>query len=134
MSDEQIKNLFEPFAQGDATINRRFGGTGLGLSIVKSLVEMMDGEIQVYSTAGEGRPFIVELSLEIDPQKAEYQRQVSSLYFNDIKTLVLGKDRVKHECYRQLFRSLWDALRIDNIPNQCHQYAGTGKRQVFRAV
>ncbi|URN84132.1 response regulator [Acetobacterium wieringae] len=92
MTDEQIKNLFEPFAQGDASINRRFGGTGLGLSIVKSLVDMMKGEIQVYSTAGEGSTFIVELSLEKDQQsEQEYQQQVSSLYFNDIKTLVLEK-------------------------------------------
>lgn len=53
---------------------------------------MMNGEIQVYSTVGEGSTFIVELSLEKDQEKEqEYQQQVSALYFNDIKTLVLEK-------------------------------------------
>lgn len=92
ISEDQIKRLFEPFAQEDASINRRFGGTGLGLSIVKSLVEMMNGKIQVYSTVDEGSTFIVQLMLEVDLEKeAEYQEQVSALYFIGVKTLVLEK-------------------------------------------
>lgn len=92
MSKEQVKKLFEPFAQGDVSINRKYGGTGLGLSIVKNLLEMMGGEIEVFSTEGEGSTFIVNLTLEKDVEKEEeYQTKISSAYFKNIKTLVLEK-------------------------------------------
>jgi CheY-like chemotaxis protein len=92
MTEEQVNKLFTPFEQGDSSINRRFGGSGLGLSIVKNLLEMMGGEIKVFSTPGEGTTFILLLSLNVDKEKeAVYIKTLSANHFRDVRTLVLEK-------------------------------------------
>jgi len=57
MSDEQVRRLFEPFAQADASTTRKHGGTGLGLAICKRLTELMNGRIGVKSQLGKGSYF-----------------------------------------------------------------------------
>ena len=65
MTEEQAKNLFQPFTQADGSITRRFGGTGLGLTISKHLVEKMGGELVVDSVAGMGSCFSFAITMPV---------------------------------------------------------------------
>ena len=61
LSDEQKKDLFKPFTQLKKTGTTGEPGTGLGLSISQSIVEAMNGKIEVTSLLGQGSQFSFEL-------------------------------------------------------------------------
>lgn len=65
MSADQIERLFQPFAQADSSIARRFGGTGLGLAISRTLAELMGGTLTVTSAAGAGSCFTLRLPVVV---------------------------------------------------------------------
>ncbi|NBG88476.1 PAS domain-containing hybrid sensor histidine kinase/response regulator [Isachenkonia alkalipeptolytica] len=64
LKKSEIKEIFLPFNQADDTYTRSYGGTGLGLAIVKELLGVMEGEISINSTYGEGSFFEVRMPLE----------------------------------------------------------------------
>jgi len=64
LDEVKLKQLYNPFVQGDVSVSRRFGGTGLGLAICKQLVERMQGKVGVESILDRGSLFWFELPLQ----------------------------------------------------------------------
>ena len=68
ISEEDFTKLFKEFQRIEEDKNRTIEGTGLGLAICRELLKMMDGNITVSSTPGEGSVFTVSLPQKIlDP-------------------------------------------------------------------
>lgn len=61
MTKDALNRLFDRFEQADSSTTRKYGGTGLGMAITQSLIHLMNGQIRVVSTPGEGSRFIVRL-------------------------------------------------------------------------
>jgi CheY-like chemotaxis protein len=62
MNLRQQERLFQPFSQGDHTVNREFGGTGLGLAISQRLATMLGGKIVVKSEKNRGSTFTLTIA------------------------------------------------------------------------
>ncbi|RMF14985.1 MAG: response regulator [Gammaproteobacteria bacterium] len=63
MTPDQLARVFQPFAQADDSVSRRYGGTGLGLVISRKLAHLLGGDITVHSRYGEGTEFQVTVGI-----------------------------------------------------------------------
>ena len=61
---EQLKPIFEAFAQAHPSTNRLYGGTGLGLTISARLAALMGSHIEVASVEGDGSEIGFTVALE----------------------------------------------------------------------
>lgn len=65
ISDDVLPHIFDPFFS--TKVGQSNSGMGLGLSVSRSLVEAMDGSIEVDSGLGKGSQFTVIVPARIDP-------------------------------------------------------------------
>jgi signal transduction histidine kinase len=54
ISQDSLKEIFEPFYQLDGSATRRYGGTGLGLALVLQIIEAHGSRINVKSEINKG--------------------------------------------------------------------------------
>ncbi len=74
IKDSDMDKLFSSFKRLELEKNRNIEGTGLGLNIVKSLVDLMNGNITVESEYGKGSTFTVMI-----PQKVIDKQPIGDL-------------------------------------------------------
>ncbi len=65
IAPHHLECIFEQFRQVDQSNSRQYEGMGLGLAITRSLLQMMQGKISVFSQVGEGSTFQIELPRKI---------------------------------------------------------------------
>ena len=65
MTEEFQKHAFEAFERERTSTESKTEGTGLGLAIVKKLVNLMNGEVNIYSKSGQGTRIQITLPLRI---------------------------------------------------------------------
>ncbi|MHB8875818.1 MAG: ATP-binding protein [Myxococcaceae bacterium] len=68
------ERLFQPFAQGDRSLDRTGGGLGLGLALVKGLVDLHGGEVSAFSP---GRGQGTRLTVRIPGQRQDAEASTS---------------------------------------------------------
>ena len=89
MSKNYLPHIFEEFTREHTSTESKVIGTGLGLPIVKSLIDLMDGTIDVESELGKGTRTTIVLTF---PVVSEADRpEASEIEHLDIQEALHGK-------------------------------------------
>lgn len=59
---DELENIFIPFNKSSDTKNTTYSGMGLGLNITKSLIDRLDGDIEIQSDYGKGTKVIIKIN------------------------------------------------------------------------
>lgn len=94
IAQEQLKDLFTKFRQGDSSRNRAKGGSGLGLVISKRLVDLMRGTILAKSVLGKGSEFSFTVIQEVIDARPCIETDPQMVLQQSIKQEERGATRV----------------------------------------
>ena len=110
----KMDEIFNAFAQIDASTTREYEGIGLGLTISKELAHLMGGSINLESMEGQGSHFWVDIPFETVDFQVE-KVSVASSELSNLKVLVVEQNKANLSLFDHYF-SMWgvEYLMVDN--------------------
>ncbi len=113
ISREFIPRLFDTFSQEDGSTTNKYGSSGLGLAITKSIVEMMNGSIEVESVKGRGSTFTVTVTLS-DAAHVKTAGDTPEIHPSEMTVLIVDDDPMSCEHARLVLEKAGIAAEIAN--------------------
>lgn len=119
IAPEDQTRIFDAFTQVESSSTRKYEGTGLGLTICRKIISLMDGEIGVESTLGQGSVFWFAVPLEVIHAHSQMNMpdQTSQQEANsqDIRILVVEDAPVNQMLVMQILSKLgYQADAVEN--------------------
>ena len=112
---DQLRAIFEMFAQVDGSLERVHGGLGIGLTIAKTLVEMHGGQIRAASDgAGKGTSFEVYLPAQDRKLRhAAKPQQAARKSSKPLRVLVVDDNRDVAQSMGKMLEMLGHSVRVE---------------------
>lgn len=89
---DKLMVIFDRFIQVEESLIRSFEGSGIGLSLVRSLVEILGGDIVVQSKYGQGTTFTIYLPIKVIDSDKEVEnrsfisnKEMVDIEFSDLR-------------------------------------------------
>jgi len=112
---DQLRAIFEMFAQVDGSLDRAHGGLGIGLTIAKNLVEMHDGQIRAASE-GPGKGTTFEVLLPAQERKGRHTgkpQQAGPKSGKPLRVLVVDDNRDVAQSMGRMLEMLGHSVRVE---------------------
>tara|TARA_R100000027_G_scaffold65887_2_gene60952 strand:- start:4967 stop:9358 length:4392 start_codon:yes stop_codon:yes gene_type:complete len=117
ISEERLNLVFERFEHINGS-EKKYEGTGLGLSVSKGIVELLEGDIKVESTFGQGSTFtfrIPDNRIESPEEKPAEPAASEAQSLTDLKLLIVEDENVNIIYYNALFTKMgFDFTIVEN--------------------
>ena len=120
MKEDFLPHIFDEFAREKTSTESKVPGVGLGLPIVKSLIDMMNGTIQVESKLNKGTKFTVELSFLTSLQVENVnERNTSTLDFSGKHILLVEDNELNAEIGIELLNTFKVIIDLAKNGEEC---------------